>query len=154
MDIVTRWPGSTHDARIFHNRRLKLMLERRELKGFLLGDRGYPQLPYLYTPLANPMTAPERRYNVAHIATRCIVERTFGVWKRGFPCLSMKLRTKLQTTVKIVSACAILHNIARLQRDDLPDIAVNDVPDVAANMRNRRGAAERAAFIQRHFGQV
>lgn len=73
VDIVTRWPGSTHDARIFHNSRMKLMLERREMRGILLGDRGYPQLPYLYTPLANPMTAPERRYDLWFFANKKVV---------------------------------------------------------------------------------
>ena len=29
----------------------------------------------------------EERYNVAHIATRNVVERTFGVWKRTFHVL-------------------------------------------------------------------
>lgn len=94
---------------------------------------------------------------MAHITTRSIVERTFGVWKRRFPCLSIKLRTKLNTTVKIILACAILHNVARVQRDDLPDmvpdIQVIDVPVVAANIRHQRGAAARDAFIQQHFGQ-
>ncbi|XP_046407631.1 putative nuclease HARBI1 [Ischnura elegans] len=134
-----------------------MMCERRDVKGILLGDRGYPQLPYLYTPLANPVTAPERRYNAAHIVTRCMVERCFGIWKRRFACLSMKLRTKLETSSKIILACAVLHNVARQRREDIPDMVPDlldrNVPVAAVHQRNQRGAAERVRFIQQHFGQ-
>ncbi|XP_046404087.1 putative nuclease HARBI1 [Ischnura elegans] len=61
LDIVCRWPGSTHDARIFHNSRLRLHFDRDEVSGLLLGDSGYPPLRYLYTPVRNPATPAERR---------------------------------------------------------------------------------------------
>lgn len=61
MDIVCRWQGSAHDARIFHNSRLKLRFETNEVKGILLGDSGYPLLPYLFTPVLRPVSALERR---------------------------------------------------------------------------------------------
>ncbi|CAI6359742.1 unnamed protein product [Macrosiphum euphorbiae] len=41
--------------------------------------------PYIFTPLLNPVTNAEKNYNKAHIKTRNIVERVFGVWKRKFP---------------------------------------------------------------------
>ncbi|VVC90610.1 unnamed protein product [Leptidea sinapis] len=44
------------------------------------------------TPLLNPSPNAEKRYDEAHLKTRNTVERTFGVWKRRFPCLSQKLR--------------------------------------------------------------
>ena len=40
-NIVARWPGSTHDSRIFNNSTLISRLEGNELNGFLLGDGGY-----------------------------------------------------------------------------------------------------------------
>jgi hypothetical protein len=43
-DVVARWPGSTHDSRIFSNSRLKSRFENGELSGLLLGDSGYPCL--------------------------------------------------------------------------------------------------------------
>jgi len=63
------------------------------------GDSGYTLKPYLMTPLLNPRTAEENRYNEAHIRTRNTVERTFGVWKSRFPALAYGLRCKLDTTV-------------------------------------------------------
>ena len=35
----------------------------------LLSGSGYPCRPYLMTPLLNPQTRPERRYNVSHANT-------------------------------------------------------------------------------------
>ncbi|XP_046401959.1 putative nuclease HARBI1 [Ischnura elegans] len=158
LDIVCRWPGSTHDARIFHNSRLRLRFDRDEVSGLLLGDSGYPQLRYLYTPVRNPATPAERRYNASHIATRSAVERAFGIWKRRFPCLSMKLRTATQTSAKIILACAVLHNVAISQREPVPEnIHLEDphadVPIPAVQNRNLRATAERRAFINRHFAR-
>ncbi|XP_046398940.1 putative nuclease HARBI1 isoform X1 [Ischnura elegans] len=157
MDIVCRWQGSVHDARIFHNSRLKHRFEAGQMRGILLGDSGHPLLPYLFTPVLHPTTGPERRYNTSHIRTRSIVERTFGIWKRRFPCLSTKLRTKLSTSLKVILACAVLHNVAVRHHAPIPDqervIPVVDVPVHVYRGHNGRGAAERAALIQRHFSE-
>ena len=48
--VVARWPGSTHDAKIFHESNLKQRFENGEIPGILLGDNGYPCLHYLLTP--------------------------------------------------------------------------------------------------------
>lgn len=50
-----------------------------------------------------------------------VVERTFGVWKRRFPCLSRGLSLKLVTCTGVVSACAVLHNLSLYFKDVLPD---------------------------------
>lgn len=119
--IVARWPGSSHDSRIFHESRLKEKFENGELTGLLLGDNGYPCTKYLFTPVLHPQTSEERRYNRSHILTRGIVERTFGILKRRFPCLHFPLRTKLENSYAIIIAVAVLHNIAVHHREpDLP----------------------------------
>ncbi|XP_064486106.1 putative nuclease HARBI1 [Ornithodoros turicata] len=117
FDVVASWPGSVHDSRIFDNSRAKFLFEERLLPGILLGDSGYPCLPYLLTPLLQPRSQAEKRYNTARIKTRNVVERVFGVWKRRFSCLDMKLQTKVKTSVTIITACAALHNIARKMND-------------------------------------
>lgn len=155
VNIVARWPGSVHDARIFDNSRLCAKFERGDIDGVLLGDSGYPCRPYLMTPLLNPRTRPERSYNVSQIRTRNTVERTFGVLKRLFPCLSMCLRTKLETTLTIIVATAILYNFLRKRNDpfDEPDYIPeegDDMPDVQGN-EGRLGVAVRAALIIQHF---
>jgi len=90
MDIVARWPGSAHDSHIFRNSRLFARLESGEFqKMAILGDSGYALKPYLLTPISNPVGRTQMLYNESQIRTRNVVERSFGVWKRRFPVLSL-----------------------------------------------------------------
>ncbi|KAJ0172545.1 hypothetical protein K1T71_011684 [Dendrolimus kikuchii] len=102
-DIVVRWAGSTHDSRILRN-------------SHYLCETFY--FRYLLTPISNPSTPQEERYNKVQIKSRNSVESLFGVWKKRFPCLQKGLATKLSTTANIIIACAVLHNIA---------VEVNDI---------------------------
>ena len=54
-NIVARWPGSTHDSRIFQNSTIATHLRRlrRQRRFHILGDGGYPCLSFLMTPLRN-----------------------------------------------------------------------------------------------------
>ena len=155
FDIVIRWPGSTHDSRIFDNSAAKVRLESGELQGILLGDAGYKQTSYLYTPVSTPQSEPEARYNFAHKATRNTVERAFGVMKRRFPCLCRKLGNHLQTTTRIIAACAVLHNLGRLwdPRDFPLDIHIDTNLRIETDRipEYNRGNAIKHAFIERHF---
>ena len=110
INIVARWPGSTHDARIFDNSLICTRFENNELTGLLLGDSGYPCRPFLMTPYRNPNGPAENRYNRAQRRTRSLVERMFGVWKRRFPCLKFGIRCKLTTAMAVIVATAVLHN--------------------------------------------
>ncbi|GBO99012.1 Putative nuclease HARBI1 [Eumeta japonica] len=77
---------------------------------WLIGDSAYPCKPYLLTPLLTPVSRKEINYNRAHIKTRNTIERCFGVWKRRFPVLSLKIRLCLATTQAVVivtSVCTI-----------------------------------------------
>lgn len=162
LDIVARWAGSTHDSRIFEMSRVNMRYIEGDLTGALLGDAGYPALRYLYTPLANPVTPEQRRYNAAHIKARNVVERTFGVWKKRFPCLSRGLGNVLPTVSNIIVACAVLHNIAITTRDELPEDAEeielfeeedvdNPIPIDFAPAQRNEGFAVRQALIEAHF---
>ncbi|KAH8029689.1 hypothetical protein HPB51_002711 [Rhipicephalus microplus] len=157
FDVVASWPGSVHDSRIFTNSRVMARYEQKAVPGVLLGDQGYACLPFLMTPLKNPQTSAEKRYNKSQIKTRNSVERTFGVWKRHFACLRAKLLTDTDRSAAIVTACAALHNIACLHRDpcplsdeahpdvNLPDNPSQGDPDTVA------GAQVRSCYIRRCF---
>jgi len=89
-----------------------------------------------------------------------VVERTFGVWKRRFPCLSKGLATKLETSPAIVVACAVLHNLARKYDDELPedeDLYQEPPPEpedeapIARVGGQTEGFAVRAALVARLF---
>ena len=55
-NVVSRWPGSTHDSRIFDNSVLRDELEQGKYDGVLLGDAGYALRKYLLVPLSAPKT--------------------------------------------------------------------------------------------------
>lgn len=124
IDIVCRWPGSSHDTNIFNNSRLKCRFEEQEFEdSFLLGDSGYGVSEYMMTPLLHPITPAEQLYNESQIRTRNCIERCFGVWKRCFSVLSLGLRVSKDTVMAIVIACAVLHNIARQNKEaDPPEV--------------------------------
>ena len=56
-NIVGRWPGSTHDSRIFNNISLCYKFQHKEIDGLLLGDsiNRYACWFYLMTPYFNPV---------------------------------------------------------------------------------------------------
>lgn len=154
QNIVARWPGSVHDSTIFDNSRIKAFMETRYDGCFILGDSGYPVQNYLMTPLANPLTVAENLYNESLIRTRNVVERSYGVWKRRFPCLSMGLRVKLDTALNIIVATAVLHNLACNLAivefgDDFVDPEWNNEPYVG-NQRDRM----RRHLIENYFANL
>lgn len=121
-DIVARWPGSSHDQTIFNNSSLKRLFERQRYGNYLLvGDSGYQLKPYLMTKLLNVETDSENLYNESIIRTRNVVERQYGVWKRRFPVLQKGLALKLETTLAVIVATAVLHNIALQQNEDISE---------------------------------
>lgn len=87
------------------------------------------------TPLNQVRTPQENLYQESLIRTRQTVERCFGVWKRRFPILSKGIRVTLNTIDKAdyyIVACAILHNVAILAREDEPPVD----PDVFIDVEN------------------
>lgn len=121
QDIVASYPGSTHDSHIFNQSRLKQRFENGEFgRAVMLGDGGYKLYPYLMTPFRNPTTEGQRRYNQVQILVRNTVERKYGIWKRRFPCLVFGLRCKLETSLVVIVACAVLHNFCIQQKEEMP----------------------------------
>ncbi|XP_063911960.1 putative nuclease HARBI1 [Zophobas morio] len=122
LDIVARWPGSCHDQTIFDNSAIKRRLENNEFGNntLLVADSGYGNNMHVITPLIRTRTEVEEVYNEAVTRTRNPVERQYGVWKRRFPILSLGLRLKLETTLAVIVATAVLHNIALNNNENEP----------------------------------
>lgn len=152
-NIVARWPGSTHDSRIFENSNIAEKLRDGVLDGILLGDSGYACRAYLLTPILKPKNAGEVRYNTAHRRTRCVIERCFGLLKRRFPCLHLGLRTALPNILVIIVATAVLHNFALIHReqDFDEDIEDKNVPFDIVAAADASGNAKRQLIISRYF---
>lgn len=119
-DVVCRWPGSTHDSTVFDNSRIRAVLETTAPDGYLVGDGGYPCRHYLLTPVANPATEADRKYNEAHISARNCIERANGILKRRFPALKYGLRLKLKNTLPVIVAAVVVNNIALIAGDQEP----------------------------------
>lgn len=95
----------------------------------------------MLTPTADPQTRPQQLYNEAHIRTRNTIERLIGVWKRRFPILAYGCRLQLDTTLAIIPATAVLHNIAIQMNEGEPPaddnmgninylIEMGNIPDI------------------------
>lgn len=98
----------------------------------ILGDSGYRCTPYLITPLLNPISHAEKKFQKGFIKTRNIIERVFGAWKRRFPIIGMsmipfynhlqcytyfyyitfpEMRMFIDDALAVIVATAVLHNV-------------------------------------------
>ncbi|XP_041461458.1 putative nuclease HARBI1 [Lytechinus variegatus] len=130
VNVVAKWPGSSHDSYIWETSNvLNDFRMGRMPPGWLLGDSGYPTQPWLMTPLTNPQSPAEQRFNSSLTRTRVCVERAFGILKSRFRCLDMtggSLCYEPSRVCKIILSCCVLHNIC-IDRGIPPP---NDVPHV------------------------
>jgi len=67
LDVVAKWPGSSHDSFILQASRVHDKFESAEFgEGWLLGDSGYPLKSWLMTPIDHPQSRAEVSYNRTH----------------------------------------------------------------------------------------
>ncbi|XP_021180962.3 putative nuclease HARBI1 [Helicoverpa armigera] len=139
LNVVSQWPGSAHESTIFDNSVLRAQCDDGVLGNcWLLGDNSYPNRPYLLTPVYNPSTAQEVRYNEAHIQTRRAIGRAFAVWKRRFPVISLTMRLSLDNIQAVIIATAVLYNICINHNieDVPPEVELPDENEIAATAEN------------------
>lgn len=117
--LDARWPGSVHDSQIFRNSVLYRRFQDGLYDGILVGDGGYACQSSLMTPYQNPETQPQHDFNVALSQTSLVIKRTFSVLKARFSCLH-DLRVSPERASQIVGACAVLHNIATIRKERVP----------------------------------
>ncbi|KAA0722992.1 hypothetical protein E1301_Tti023401 [Triplophysa tibetana] len=119
---------------------------------YILGDSGYAQTNFLFTPYLHPVRPEQQRYNQAHMLTRGLIERMFGVWKNRFQCLQNTLRFEPRRCCIVIIATALLHNFLKQCGCPDPDIEDDDhyVP-IAELANDRNGLAYRDAFALQHF---
>ncbi|XP_071505135.1 putative nuclease HARBI1 [Diadema antillarum] len=142
-NVVARWPGSVHDARILQMSHLGRFLQNRGDSGFLLGDSGYPLRRWVQTPFGENKddTPPKRAYNRAHARTRCLIEMTFGQLKNKFRCLKGQgMQMAPRRVCDVVVACAVLHNISKFLNE--PDDEVDEEEVVAEDDEQEVGNVE------------
>lgn len=125
--VLTKYPGCVHDARVFRVSTLKRRLDTgwRPLQfGVLLGDSAYRNCDYLVTPIDNPQSNQETRYNRAHRGTRVTVECAIGLLKQRFRCLLGKMHLPDPAfAAEVIRCCVALHNF--LLSDDEAEEALD-----------------------------
>jgi len=150
-NVVARWPGSVHDSRIFSNSEICARLANNEIRGWLLGDSGYGCKPYLMTPILEPKSRAEHAYNYAHVRSRNVIERAFGVLKKRFACLSGVVRQDLANALTTITACFILHNYLRQRNDEMIDNEVEGTIVLTPETSSSRTAASQEGYVAREL---
>ncbi|KAJ1178359.1 hypothetical protein NDU88_003605 [Pleurodeles waltl] len=161
--VNAKFPGSVHDAYILRNSSIpSVMGQLRRHHVWLLGDSGYPNLSWLLTPVRNPRTRAEERYNEVHGRTRRVIERTFGLLKARSRCLHMtggSLFYSPKKVCQIIVACCMLHNLALRQQvpflqEDGPDggvVAAVEPVDSEDEEAEEEDMDNRDSVIQQYF---
>ena len=128
-NVVSRWAGSTHDARVWNNSNAKVWLEQQE-RFLMCGDSAYPISPKLLKPYFRPVDPQKKRFNhlLSGIRTVC-TENVIALLKLRFPALKLGLRTKLMNACDDVVAMVVLHNLALIWGEPDPQPTHNPDPD-------------------------
>jgi len=98
----------------------------------------------------------ERRFNAKLSGLRTIcTENVIGLWKQRFACLKKGLGTKLNITVDIIVACAVLHNMCIYWQEPDPEHdEADDDSDHENNEPNGDFRGERNHLEVRAAGQA
>lgn len=155
IDLSVGMPDSTNDARqlrrsmLYQRATTSNLFDPADLvEGFvpyLIGDKGYPILPWLITPFRDMpggrRSVQETLFNRKLSRARSVVENAFGILKQTFRELHSASDLHVTLLPDVVVCCSILHNmllgqsaedvdrlLAMLQREGLAP-AVDDDPD-------------------------
>lgn len=156
LDVVSRFPGSTHDSTVLKESGIHERFDKGEFSGWLLGDAGYGVKPWLLTPFENPATESEVRYNLSHNATYSVVERTIDVLKSRFRCLDNPNGVLLynpEKVSKIILVCCIIHNIAVVKNIEV-DLALDlrpPIKDESTEDDTMEGTVQRDKVVAEYF---
>jgi len=103
--INTNYGGRCHDSHVLRQSSLWDKFENQGSRPFpgavLLGDSAYPLTDWLLTPYSGDPQGSKALYNRAHIVTRNIVERAFGVLKKRFLSLGTGILDALKQLIYI-----------------------------------------------------
>lgn len=108
FEIISRWPGATHENKIFNISEIHQRFEYNKMDGVLLADYHYANRNFVLAPVEVPRNHRDARYNEAHRRTYAISDAV-DLWKRRFKCLQTVLNHKEGMIVFIARTGTIKH---------------------------------------------
>ncbi|XP_057732894.1 protein ALP1-like [Arachis stenosperma] len=133
-DIVTGWPGSLSDDHMLRSsaffkiaeegKRLngkKKMLEGTMLREYIIGDTGFPLLPWLLTPYKGKgLSDVQVEFNRRVVATQMIAKRALARLKEMWKIIQgVMWKPDKHKLPRIILVCCILHNIVIDMEDEV-----------------------------------
>ncbi|KAJ9684182.1 hypothetical protein PVL29_016596 [Vitis rotundifolia] len=164
-DVITGWPGSLSESCVLQNSGFfKLSEEGKRLNGkmielsegtylreYIVGDAGFPLLPWLLTPYKGKgLSDFQSEFNKRHFATRMVARRALARLKEMWRIIQgVMWRPDTNKLPRIILVCCLLHNIVI----DLEDGVQDEMPfsykhDPGYPQRSCE-SVDKTAFIQR-----
>ncbi|XP_010920696.2 protein ALP1-like [Elaeis guineensis] len=136
-DIVTGWPGSMNDFLVLQNSDFFKLCEKglrlngkklelsdgSELGEYIIGDAGFPLLPWLVTPYqGKDLSDSKTEFNRQHSATEMVAQRALARLKDTWKIIQGAMwRPDKHRLPRIILVCCLLHNIVIDLEDALRD---------------------------------
>ncbi|GAB4860201.1 hypothetical protein Ancab_040427 [Ancistrocladus abbreviatus] len=136
-DIITGWPGKISDNMVLQSSNFfKLCEKGKRLNGkrielpegtevgeYIIGDSGFPLLPWLITPYpGKDLPEPKGEFNRRHFATRMVAQRALTRLKEMWKIIRGSMwRPDKHRLPRIILVCCLLHNIIIDMEDEVQD---------------------------------
>lgn len=120
LDVYAGFPRSVNDLKVSAGEVLNgptLEVAGTQIREYIVGDAGYPSLPWILTPFPGRNLASVRDYfNYKQSSTRMVVERAFGKLKCMWRILAKTIywRPEQDSLWALLLCCCYLHNVLLL----------------------------------------
>lgn len=136
-NIVTGWPGKMNDSSVLQsssfftlcqkgeklNGKKIHLSEETELTEYIIGDSGFPLLPWLVTPYqVKELSKTEADFNKRLLATQVVAHRALARLKEVWKMIQGEMwRPDRHKLPRFILVCCILHNIVIDMEDNVLD---------------------------------